>query len=366
MQEGQPDAELTACPSSDSEEEAQFSSMSESEPAEPEAEIPALEAACSTASNKARQQSLQTSTASPNRAQASIKFGPLKVSEGGWIAQQRLRRSSACLPSNNEACSLADFARKLKGLLNKLSIEKFEQLSSKLTAECQFTTTDHVQVLIEEIFERATTQHHFIDMYTDLCELLNKFFDEKPVSDDPKCSFKRLLLNECQRTFERNLQPPQLPDHDLEERTLAEVRYKTRMLGNIRFVGALLARHMMSSKVLVTILEELMSDPKPEAIETLAALLRVTGSTFDTRDWAYFSRFDAVLLQLKALSSSKSTPARVRCLLLDVFDLRARGWTNSLPTRMETPTTLKEVAEKKAKESSPVSGDRKVGRTFTR
>jgi hypothetical protein len=249
--------------------------------------------------------------------------------------------------------------------LNKLSVEKFAQLSTKLT-EIGFTSTDHIQILIEEIFERATTQHHFITMYTDLCEMLNDFFIQHPVSDDPRCAFKRLLLNECQRTFERNLEPPaDLREiADFEERTIAETRYKTRMLGNIRFVGALLARHMLASKVLISILEDLLSDPISEALESVAALLRVTGAVFDTSEWAHFERLDRIFVQLKAMASSKSCCARVKCLLLDVFELRARGWKDSasVQKRTETPTTLQAVAEKKANEEAPVAAGRSSGK----
>jgi len=288
---------------------------------------------------------------------------PLPVSEGGWASQQRLRKrgnstADGDATSSGDVPSTAEVSRQIKAILNKLSIEKFEQLSCKLT-DMHFTTTDHIQLLIEEIFERATTQHHFIDMYTNLCELLHDFFTENPVSDDPKCAFKRLLLNECQRSFERNLEPPAnlASIEDGEERTLLGMRYKMRMLGNIRFVGALLARHMIASKVLVGILDDLLSDPIPEALETVAALLTVTGPVFDTSEWPYVGQLDAAFARLKEFSSSKACCQRVKCLLLDVLELRARGWQDhkAANTMKETPTTLRAVAEKAKLTSSPVA-----------
>jgi translation initiation factor 4G len=103
----------------------------------------------------------------------------------------------------------------------------------------------------------------------------------------------------------------------------AEIRYKTRMLGNIRFVGALLARHMLAGKVLVAILEELITDPSPEALETTAALLTVTGPVFDTPEWAHIEDLEEIFAEVKVISQSKSTSQRVKCLLQDVLDLRA-------------------------------------------
>jgi hypothetical protein len=282
----------------------------------------------------------------------------LAVSKESFVAQQRARRSAAAVAAaaaadGDQAASNVEFARTLKAILNKLSVEKFEQLSVKIM-EINFAHTDHVQILIEEIFARATTQHHFVGMYTDLCEKLNEFFNANPVSEDPKCAFKRLLLNECQRTFERNLEPPAtLKDATMDERVLQEALYKTRMLGNIRFVGALLARHMIASKVLVSIMEELLTEAIPETLEALATLLTVTGAVFDTKDWTYFERLEETFARLKEMSSDKSCNARVRCILKDLIELRARKWETRQVKRVEGPTTLQAVAEK-AKVESPL------------
>jgi translation initiation factor 4G len=275
-----------------------------------------------------------------------------------------MRRTST--PVNSEAETDVVFTRKVKGLLNKLTIEKFPQLSRQIM-ECPFQCVDHVNILIEEIFEKATTQHNYIDMYTGLCELLHDFFSENPVSRDPKCGFKRLLLNECQRCFERNLEPPtNLHKLTFEERCVAEASYKTRMLGNIKFVGALLSRHMLASKVLIAILQDLMSDPIPEALETVAALLTVTGPVFDKSEWPHFKQLEAIFTTIESIcgqtNKAQTVGARVRCLLQDVLDLRARDWEDCRPKRMEAPTTLQAVAEK-AKEELPEERPRYNTRT---
>merc|ERR1719494_1575989 len=60
------------------------------------------------------------------------------------------------------------FVRRMKGIMNKLTIEKFDTLYAQLL-ECGFTKKEHIQALMKEVFEKATTQHHFIEMYTKLC-----------------------------------------------------------------------------------------------------------------------------------------------------------------------------------------------------
>merc|ERR1719487_511463 len=110
----------------------------------------------------------------------------------------------------------------MKLILNKLTIEKFPTLSRQLVS-CGIRTTSHLEILIHEVFEKATTQHHFINMYADLCEVLHSHFSKQPVTDNQKMNFKKVLLNACQASFERHLAPPVGLDRlDEEEKQVAE------------------------------------------------------------------------------------------------------------------------------------------------
>jgi hypothetical protein len=230
----------------------------------------------------------------------------------------------------------------MKSILNKLTIEKFESLSNKLI-HCGIKNAVHVELLIQELFEKATTQHHFINMYADLCVLLNTHFAENSI--DSKMNFKKVLLNCCQASFEKNLVPPTgLESLVVADRIIAEQLYKTRMLGNIRFVGALLVRKMLASKVMLAIMEELLQEPTSEALESLAALLTVVGPTFDHPDWSYRATLNAIFTQVDKLTKKGSVSSRVRCLLKDVLDLRASGWQNLRPKKIEGPKKLGDVA----------------------
>merc|ERR1719409_2297635 len=95
-----------------------------------------------------------------------------------------------------------------------------------------------------------------------------------------------------------------------------------------------------------------MADPTPEALETVAALLTVTGPTFDTADWQYASAFDEVFEQVEEILRTKRSCARARCLLQDVLDLRNNGWADSKPTKKEGPMTLNQVFAKAQQENA--------------
>lgn len=275
----------------------------------------------------------------------------LQVSDNSWIAKQRARRSNS---DDSE-----DLVRSLRSILNKLTLETFPRMYQQLIT-CGISTVNHLEQLIEEVFEKATTQHHFIDMYADLCVCLHRHFEEHPVGDDAKkCSLKRVLLSACQGSFEKHLTPMDLDALEPGERTIEEVKYRTRMLGNIRFVGALANRKMLAGKVILAILEELLSQPTSEALETLAALLTVTGPTFDTPSWTFHMAFGAVLDQAKALSVQPCVDIRVRCILKDVLDLRQNGWKALRPQKLEGPKKLGRTLDKEIDPMDFVSGTTK-------
>lgn len=268
----------------------------------------------------------------------------LEVSENSWGAQQRRLKSEA-------KDSKEQVSRTIKSILNKLTLEKFASLSQQLL-ECGISSSEHLVVLIHEVFEKATTQHHFIDMYADLCVLLHEHFTANPL--DKQLTFKRLLLDECQSSFERLLAPPEALDQlSPEERRSAEVSYKTHMLGNIKLVGGLLARGMLAAKVGIAILEELLSNPTPEALESVAALLTAMGSSADRPEWPQKKALNVIFDQLAAIVKNKSCQTRERCLLKDLLDLRRNGWVDKRPKKLERAMTLAQVAEGGHGEATP-------------
>jgi hypothetical protein len=280
-----------------------------------------------------------------NRGDESKK---LVTSDDSWAAKQAARRCNR----TEEPASNENVVRAIKSILNKLTLEKFAPLYEKLLS-CGIETTSHLESLVHEVFEKATLQHHFIDMYADLCVLLHKHFTENPVTDDSKASFKKVLLNGCQAFFERHLKPPaDVGELDDEEREILAHKYKMRMLGNIRFVGALLVRHMLASKVMFAIMEELLLEPTPESLESLACLLTAIGPEFDTPDWAGRPILTGIFKRVEALSKSSSVSCRVRFLLKDVLELRACHWRDQKPKKVEGPSTLKEVADNQAFEEA--------------
>eukprot|EP00927_Polykrikos_kofoidii_P004768 TRINITY_DN11880_c0_g2_i1.p1 TRINITY_DN11880_c0_g2~~TRINITY_DN11880_c0_g2_i1.p1 ORF type:complete len:1644 (-),score=449.51 TRINITY_DN11880_c0_g2_i1:73-4968(-) len=287
----------------------------------------------------------------------------LETSSSSWSAQQKAFRENRSTDVNVDEDDVT-ITRKIRSILNKLTVERFAPLLQQLL-ESGISKQEHLEILMHEIMEKATTQHHFIAMYTELCKQLHEWCVANKIGDfNGKGGFKRILLNECQRSFERYLKQPEhlktLTGDDLLE---AEVKYKTAMLGNIRFVGALLSMKMVASQVFFGITSELLSDPfsRPEVLECLAAFLTTVGGQFEANSVAVTKNSAAytdVFKQLERLSKEARVPARIRCLLGDVLDLRQAGWEDQkLATKgNEAPTTIDAVHSRAWDESRVAKG----------
>merc|ERR1719498_1188156 len=109
---------------------------------------------------------------------------------------------------------------------------------------------------------------------------------------------------------------------------------------------------MLATKVLFAICEELLNDPTPESLESLAALLTVIGPKLDRPESAAYAVLGHVFQQVKELTTQEKVKQRVKCLLKDVLDLRASSWQDRKPKKIEGPSTLKEVADTQAAEEA--------------
>jgi len=241
--------------------------------------------------------------------------------------------------------------RKACSILNKITVEKFDSLFEQL-ATCGIKKPEHLEMLMQEVFNKATTQHHFIAMYADLCVRLEQDARISSVVDavGQEHSFRRLILNQCQVSFEKLLQPvaqEETKDPEMDEENA--LKRKQQAIGNIKLIGQLLVHGIVTSKLLVECSEELLRcrDSCAEALESLAALLAVAGKQFDTKNWQYHPRLLEVFACMRRLSKDKSTQARVRFLLRDVLDVRDAGWSNCTykSTLALAPMKLDEVAQ---------------------
>merc|ERR1711977_310317 len=113
---------------------------------------------------------------------------------------------------------------------------------------------------------------------------------------------------------------------DVFGNNLAETKHKNSMLGNVKFIGALLEKQMLKAALLPSLAQELINASLPHTLESLACFLTAVGSKFDKSNLKHHARLQDIFTQVEEKRKDKSVPARIRFLLQDLLDLRAAGW----------------------------------------
>jgi len=248
----------------------------------------------------------------------------------GFSSSSSAWRPSPSLPSNSESTVVA---RSIRAILNKLTLERFQQLYEQLFSS-GIRRPEHVQILLKEVFDKALVQHSFLPMYADLCARLATDARITAVCPSSEDCFARILLEMCQSCFGQLLaaEDDDPGSWDLEE---SHLRRKHRDLGTVKWIGELLTRGLLRSRLLCSCVQQLLAECQrcPEFVEFAAALLRSAGKTFDVVSWEHRPQLQRLFGELEELSVSDSLSLRLRFLLRDLLELRASSWELARPPK---------------------------------
>ncbi|XP_045792328.1 eukaryotic translation initiation factor 4G-like isoform X3 [Trifolium pratense] len=238
--------------------------------------------------------------------------------------------------------------RQLKAILNKLTPQNFDRLFEQVKA----VNIDNAVTLtgvISQIFEKALMEPTFCEMYANFCSHLATELPDLSV-DNEKITFKRLLLNKCQEEFERGEREQEEANKadegevklSNEERELRRTKARRRMLGNIRLIGELYKKKMLTERIMHECIKKLLGqcqDPDEEDVEALCKLMSTIGEMIDHPKAK--EHMDVYFERLRVLSNNMNLSSRVRFMLKDVIDLRRNRWQQR--RKVDGPKKIEEV-----------------------
>jgi len=240
--------------------------------------------------------------------------------------------------------------RQIRAILNKLTPTNFE----KLLEQGKAVNIDNAATLtgvISQIFDRALMEPTYCEMYvTFCCHLAMEFPDFN--EDNEKITFKRVLLNKCQEEFERGEreqdEEANKADEEgqikqsAEEREEKRVKARRRMLGNIRVIGELYKKKMLTERIMHACIQKFLGqyqDPDAEDVEALCKLMSTIGEMIDHEKAK--EHMDDYFDRMKTLSNNMNLSSRVRFMLKDAIDLRKNKWQQR--RKVEGPKKIEEV-----------------------
>uniref|UniRef100_A0A8B9TKE9 Eukaryotic translation initiation factor 4 gamma 3 n=1 Tax=Anas platyrhynchos TaxID=8839 RepID=A0A8B9TKE9_ANAPL len=257
----------------------------------------------------------------------------LKKAENAW--KPSLKRENQT--EDPENVKTQELFRKVRSILNKLTPQMFNQLMKQVT-DLTVDTEERLKGVIDLVFEKAIDEPSFSVAYANMCRCLVTL--KVPMADKPgsTVNFRKLLLNRCQKEFEKDkadddvfekkqkeLEAATTPEektrlHDeLEE---AKDKARRRSIGNIKFIGELFKLKMLTEAIMHDCVVKLLKNHDEESLECLCRLLTTIGKDLDFEKAK--PRMDQYFNQMEKIVKERKTSSRIRFMLQDVIDLRLR------------------------------------------
>uniref|UniRef100_A0A672ZQX8 Eukaryotic translation initiation factor 4 gamma 1 n=1 Tax=Sphaeramia orbicularis TaxID=375764 RepID=A0A672ZQX8_9TELE len=266
----------------------------------------------------------------------------------------RNRASEETEENDAEHLKTQDLFKRVRSILNKLTPQKFQQLMKQVT-ELTIDTEERLKGVIDLTFEKAISEPDFSVAYANMCRCLMGL--RVPTTDKPgtTVNFRKLLLNRCQKEFEKDKDDDEIFEKKqkeleaasgeeekqrlTEELEEAKDKARRRSLGNIKFIGELFKLKMLTEVIMHDCIVKLLKNHDEESLECLCRLLSTIGKDLDFEKAK--PRMDQYFNQMEKIIKERKTTSRIRFMLQDVLDLRRNNW---VPRRGDQgPKTIDQI-----------------------
>ncbi|KAI8096882.1 armadillo-type protein [Halteromyces radiatus] len=304
---------------------------------------------------------------------------PLEKSENRWtptvVATGGEAGTAPVAKTEDELIPQEIIVRKVKSLLNKLTLEKFDSISDQIWEYAHQSAKEKdgqsLLTVIQLIFDKACDEAPFASMWAQLCRKLhdtmaaaNDITDEDNLLDKngkPITSghlFRKYLFNRCQQAFERGWKF-EIPDLEksvsgevmMTDEYYAAVKAKRQGLGLVQFIGELFKRGMLTDRIMTECLTRLCRNPQEaedEETETMCKLVTTVGRELDRRNRNMKQWMDVFFDRMKEMLECTTLSSRVKFMIQDVIELRKNKWVprSGGQTGPSTIAQIREEAQK--------------------
>uniref|UniRef100_A0A8C6M1P0 Eukaryotic translation initiation factor 4 gamma 1 n=1 Tax=Nothobranchius furzeri TaxID=105023 RepID=A0A8C6M1P0_NOTFU len=253
-----------------------------------------------------------------------------------------------------EQVKTQELFKRVRSILNKLTPQKFQQLM-KQVQELTVDTEERLKGVIDLTFEKAISEPDFSVAYANMCRCLSGLKVLTPDKPGVTVNFRKLLLNRCQKEFEKDKDDDEIFEKKQKEleaasveeekqrlvEELAEAKDKARRrsMGNIKFIGELFKLKMLTEVIMHDCILKLLKNHDEESLECLCRLLSTIGKDLDFEKAK--PRMDQYFNQMEKIIKERKTSSRIRFMLQDVLDLRRNNW---VPRRGDQgPKTIDQI-----------------------
>ncbi|XP_030632685.1 eukaryotic translation initiation factor 4 gamma 1-like [Chanos chanos] len=261
----------------------------------------------------------------------------LNKSENAW--KPSVRQGRAGEEEDAEAAKTQKIFRRVRSVLNRLMPQTFQPLMKQVT-ELTIDTEERLKGVIDLIFEKAISEPNFSVAYANMCRCLMGL--KVPTADKPGATvnFRKLLLNRCQKEFEKDKDDDETFEKKqqeldaasgeeerqrlMEELEEAKDKARRRSLGSIKFIGELFKLKILTEPIMHDCIVKLLKNHDEKSLECLCRLLSTIGKDLDFEKAK--PRMDQYFNQMEKIIKERKTSSRIRFMLQDVLDLRRCNW----------------------------------------
>ncbi|SJM88182.1 related to Eukaryotic initiation factor 4F subunit p150 [Zygosaccharomyces bailii] len=322
---------------------------------------------------------------------------PLVPSANRWVPKSKQKKSEKKLAPDGvtELLDKEEAERNMKSLLNKLTLEMFDQISSQILSIADQskweTQGETLKVVIEEIFHKACDEPHWSSMYAQLCGKVVKELNPD-ISDDTNEGKKgpklvlHYLVARCHAEFEKGWSdklPTKEDGSPIEPEMMSDEYYKMaaakrRGLGLVRFIGFLYRLNLLTGKMMFECFRRLMKDlnnaPTEETLESVVELLNTVGEQFETDSFSAgqatlegSALLDSLFVTLQEIVAQNKVSSRMKFKLVDLRELREERHWNS-DKKQDGPKTIQQIheeeKERQMRNSNSRSNSRRVNNSM--